>query len=518
MIQRDGARISLWQDTMTRYEPVPAVRGKKYDVAIAGGGMTGITLALQLQQHGLKCIVLEAQNIGFGTSGGTTAHLNTLLDTPYTQMIKDFGMENARIVASAARAAIQLVRDNIDQYSIDCAFEETPGYLFSQTDDQKKKLEDIYDACIDVGLQVELVGEIPVPLPFNKAMKIPQQARFHPLRYLQGIAAAFEQEGGVIVQHCRVVNCERMKDADRTLSIETSEGNFQAENMVYATHIPTGVNILHLRCPAYRSYAISVRLEDGAYPQGLVYDMHEPYHYFRTHDVDGKSYLIVGGEDHKTGEESNTSGRFLKLESYVRSHFNVLEVTHQWSSQYFEPVDGLPYIGHLPGNPDNVYVATGYSGNGMTYSHVAALLLRSLILGHDSPYSEVFNPGRVKPVAGFTEFVKHNADVVKQFAGKWFGKEELHVLAGLAPGEGKVVKYEDHTLALYKDEAGMLHAVNPACTHMKCAVAWNAAEKSWDCPCHGSRFSYDGQVLTGPADKDLEPAEVRSLEAEEKMK
>lgn len=518
MIERDGARISLWQDSVPAFEPASVTSQEKYDVVIAGGGMTGLTLALQLQQHGLKCIVLEAQTIGFGTTGGTTAHLNTLLDTPYTRIIKNFGMESARVVASATRAALQLVKDNIDQYNISCGFEEAPGFLFSQTDDQQKELEDIYDACVDVGVEVELTGSIPVPFAFNKAIRIARQAKFHPLRYLEAIAGAFEKEGGAIVQHCRVISCERLNDAGKVLKVETSEGNFLADHLVYATHIPPGINILHLRCPAYRSYAMAVKLEDNAYPEGLIYDMHDPYHYYRTQDIDGTRYLIAGGEDHKTGEEANTSGRFLKLESHVRSHFNVGEVVHQWSSQYFEPVDGLPYIGHLPGNPDNVYVATGYGGNGITYSHVAALLLRSLILGHQNPYGEVFHPGRVKPVAGFAEFVRHNADVVKQLAGKWFSKEDLHELAGLAPGEGKVVQYEEHTLALYKDDAGMLHAVNPACTHLKCSVRWNAAERSWDCPCHGSRFSYDGEVLTGPAVTNLEPAEIRSLEAEEKMR
>jgi nitrite reductase/ring-hydroxylating ferredoxin subunit len=261
---------------------------------------------------------------------------------------------------------------------------------------------------------------------------------------------------------------------------------------------------------------MAVRLEDDAYPEGLAYDMYDPYHYYRTQEIDGKKYLIAGGDDHKTGDEPNTNGCFLKLEAHVRTHFNVAEIADQWSSQYFEPVDGLPYIGHLPGNPDNVYVATGYGGNGITYSHVAALILSRRILGQQDVYNELFTPGRVKPVAAFTDFIKHNADVVKQFAGKWFKHEKLAEAASLAPGEGKVVKFENEILALYKDEQGALHAVNPACTHMKCSVTWNAGEKSWDCPCHGARYSYDGQVLNGPANKDLESVEIRALIKEEK--
>jgi glycine/D-amino acid oxidase-like deaminating enzyme/nitrite reductase/ring-hydroxylating ferredoxin subunit len=516
MISRDGARTSLWQNTVNEYTPAVTAPTRKYDVAIAGGGITGITLALQLQQHGLRCIVLEAQNLGFGTTGGTTAHLNTLLDTPYTQIIKDFGLEAARNVTSAVRAAIQLIKDNIDNFAIDCDFAEVPAYLFAQTDDQRKELENIQKACAEVGVDARFISSIPLPVSFNSALQIEGQAKFHPLRYLNALAAAFEKLGGVILQNCRVTNCEKAPQYEALLNIHTSQGVFHADNMVYATHIPPGVNIIHFRCPAYRSYAMAVTLEDEAYPYGLIYDMYDPYHYYRTQSIDGRNYLIVGGEDHKTGEEPNTAGCLLKLEAHVRSHFRVAEVTHQWSSQYFQPVDGLPYIGHLPGAEKNVYVATGYGGNGMTYSHVAALVLRSLIMGYEDPYAEIFKPSRLKPFAGFTEFVKHNADVVKQFVGKWFDHAELQAFAGLAPGEGQVVKYKGETIALYKDEAGTLHAVNPTCTHAKCSVEWNGTEKSWDCPCHGSRFSCDGEMLTAPADKNLETISLRTLQTEVK--
>jgi glycine/D-amino acid oxidase-like deaminating enzyme/nitrite reductase/ring-hydroxylating ferredoxin subunit len=514
MISRDGARISLWQDTATGYKTTSVLSARNFDVVIAGGGITGVTLALQLQQYGLKCVILEARNLGFGTTGGTTAHLNTLLDTPYNTLIKDFGIDGARFVASATRAAIQLVKDNIDEFNIDCGFEEVPGYLFSQTDDQQKELGDIRDSFIDVGINAEFTGDLPLSVPFKKAIRIPRQAKFHPLRYVHALAGAFEAAGGIIVENCRVIN--ENSNADETIDIETTLGNFHAGALVYATHIPTGINILHLRCPAYRSYAMAVKLADNVYPHGLIYDMYDPYHYYRTQRIDGNDYLIVGGEDHKTGEEINTNGKFFQLESHIRAHFDVSEIAHKWSSQFFESVDGLPYIGHLPGHSKNVFVATGYGGNGITYSHVAALVLRGLILRHESPYSELFNPGRVKPVAGFTEFVKHNADVVKKFVGKWFGQEDLQTLAELAPGEGKVVNYEEHSLALYKNEQGVIHAVNPACTHMKCSVSWNAAEKSWDCPCHGARYNSQGEVLNGPANKDLEPVEIRALQEAEK--
>jgi nitrite reductase/ring-hydroxylating ferredoxin subunit len=256
---------------------------------------------------------------------------------------------------------------------------------------------------------------------------------------------------------------------------------------------------------------VAAKLEGDHYPDDLCYDMYDPYHYYRTHEIDGQKFLIAGGEDHKTAHNDNTEACFHTLERHVREHFPVEQIAYKWSSQYFEPADGLPYIGHLPGHSENIFVATGFGVNGMTYSHVAALIFRSLLTEGDSVYKDLFAPGRVKPVAGFANFVKESADVIAQFFDKRFSQTTLHQFAEMAPGEGKVVKYEGESIALYKDGNGRLHAVNPVCPHAKCMVAWNTAEKSWDCPCHGSRFSMDGEVLTGPARTGLEKIELTDL-------
>ena len=507
MIQRDGNCVSLWQDTVDQYQPVSSNMNMVFDVAVVGGGITGITLALSLQKQGKKCIVLEAKNLCFGTTGGTTAHINTLLDNPYSSIIKDFGTDSAQLVARAVNEAVALIENNIAEHNIDCGFAKTSAYLFAQDEKQTSELNDIYDACNEVGVEAAPATQIPIPINFKKALMIPGQAKFHPTRYVLGLAKAFEDLGGVIVQQCRVTDIE---EGD-IISVDTTVKKIQARTLVYATHIPPGINLLHLRCPAYRSYAMAVKLHGNSYPEDLSYDMYDPYHYYRTQEIDGEKYLIVGGEDHKTGENENTHKSFLQLETHVRQHFDVAEVSHKWSSQYYEPVDGLPYIGKLPGAGENVLVATGYGGNGITYSHVAVLELAELILMKESKYGELFSPRRIKPVAGFTEFVKHNTDVVAQFVGKWFATEKIEELSSLAADEGKVVKFNHETMALYKDGTGTLHAVNPTCTHMKCAVAWNAAEKSWDCPCHGARYSVEGEVLNGPADANLELIELRSL-------
>jgi glycine/D-amino acid oxidase-like deaminating enzyme/nitrite reductase/ring-hydroxylating ferredoxin subunit len=501
MIARDGANISLWQNTSEPYIPVRLLdTGKNYDVVIAGGGITGITTALQLQQSGLRCVILEAHTLCFGTTGGTTAHLNTLLDTPYTTIASNFGKEGATLVASAAREAVNTVKANIEKHQIDCNFEEATAYLFSQNEKQTKELESIREATFEAGVQASYTDGTPVPVQFEKALEIKNQAKFHPTRYVLALAKAFEEAGGTIVQNCRVM----ATDNTDPLVIKTEAGDLQASWLIYATHIPPGVNLLHLRCAPYRSYAMAVRLADESYPAGLSYDMYDPYHYYRTQLIDGEQYLIIGGEDHKTAHAENTNAPFTRLESHIRNHFNVKEIAHRWSSQYFEPADGLPYIGHMPGQPGKILVATGFGGNGMTYSHVAARLLSSIVLDKESPYIKLFDPNRIKPIAGFTNFVKENVDVAKQLITGFFSKEKINALADIAPGEGKIVQLDAHTLALYKDEAGQVHALNPRCTHLKCSVSWSLAEKCWECPCHGARYDANGKVLTGPADMDLE--------------
>lgn len=509
MIFRDGSSISLWQASSEPYQTTNPHDGTTaFDVIIVGGGITGISTALLLQRSGKKCAVLEAANICFGTTGGTTAHLNTLLDTPYTTISKNFGTENAKLVANATQNAIHLIQSNIERYKIECGFQDADAYLFAQNDDQVKELEDIFNSLAEVGIRAIYSPLITVPATFKKAIRVSGQARFNPVKYVYALAKAFEEAGGTIIQQCRVTGAE---DNDNNITVETQKETFTARSLVYATHIPTGINLLHLRCVPYRSYAMAVSLADDGYPEDLCYDMYDPYHYYRTQVVDGQPYLIAGGYDHKTAHDTNTEQHFLQLESHIRTLFKVGKVEYRWSSQYFEPADGIPYIGHLPGHPGNIYVATGFGGNGMVYSSVAALTLAGMILQKETPYEKLFDPNRIKPVAGFTNFIKHNADVIKQFAGKWFYHEELETLSGLAPGEGKVVLFNKQKVAVYKSTDGKLYAVNPICTHMKCEVKWNSAEKSWDCPCHGARYRYDGSLLTGPADHPLEVINIRML-------
>ena len=501
-MKRDGAMASLWQNNMPDYvsktQQIPA---QVFDVIIVGGGVTGITTGLQLQKAGKKCLIAEAHSLCFGTTGGTTSHLNTFFDNSYHQIQKDFGEDAIQLVASATAKALELYRSNIEEYKIDCGYEQKDGYLYAQDEKQTEQLEKILEASRQAGVEVNYTDRIPLPIEFQKAIVYREQAQVHPTRYVYALARAFEEKGGVLIQNCWV---EDVVEREGGVVAQTSRGAVEANYLIYATHIPPSINLLHFRCAPYRSYAIAVKLKGGNYPEGLSYDMYDPYHYYRTQEIDGEKYFIAGGEDHKTGHQKNTDACFNQLEAHVRKHFDVEEVAFKWSSQYFEPSDGLAYIGLLPGSSGNVLVATGYGGNGMTYSHIAAPLLTDLILKKENAYAALFNPNRVKPVAGFASFVKENADVVAQFVGKRVAAEKIRELSELAPGEARLVKYEGTTLAVYKDEGGQVHALNPVCTHAKCVVDWNSAERTWDCPCHGARYSIHGEVLTGPARKGLE--------------
>jgi glycine/D-amino acid oxidase-like deaminating enzyme/nitrite reductase/ring-hydroxylating ferredoxin subunit len=509
-MERDGACNSLWQKTTSDFTSENKLTSSEqvFDVIIAGGGITGITTGLLLQKSGKSVLIAEARSAGFGTTSGTTAHLNSFFDTPYNEIQSKFGKAEAELTAKAVRLALDLIKHNVKEYKIDCGYKELPGYLFSQDEKQTKELKDILRAAKECKVDCSWSDDIPVPIPFEKAVSFSKQATFHPTRYLAALIKVFEEAGGILLEDCRVTNVEELEPN----IVSTSLGDFKAHHFIYATHIPAGVNLLHFRCAPYRSYAMAVKLEaKNDYPDGLIYDMHDPYHYYRTQEIDGELYFIAGGEDHKTGHEDNTEACFRRLEAHIRTYYPVKEVVTRWSSQYFESVDGLAYIGHLPGHPGSMYVATGYGGNGMIYSAIAAMVLTDMINGNENEYEELFDPNRIKMVAGFGKFVKEAADVIGHLVERViFPHDKLEELAGLASGEARVVKYENHRLAIYKDENGRVYALNSACTHIKCDVAWNSAEKTWDCPCHGSRFSYTGEMLTAPARKNLSPVEIRA--------
>ncbi len=502
--ERDSCTLSPWQDRTEKRQGLNAVANETediYDVLIVGGGITGITTALLLQQAGKRCILAEGHNLGYGTTGGTTAHLNTFFDASYSQIERDFGEAAARQVAEAGKDAFSMITGLIEKYQIDCDFEYKDAWLFSENKKESKELLEILESSRKAGIQVVEDRDNGVPLPFELSK---DQGQFHPLKYIYKLAEEFVKAGGILLEDAFVEQVTFEKKLHET----TINGRkIKAGNLVYATHIPPGINLLHFTCAPYRSYVLGLKLKNDNYPAGLIYDMKEPYHYFRTHVINRQPYLILGGEDHKTGHDDPEQA-FASLEAYAREYYNVASVDYKWSAQYYIPADGLPYIGPLPGGEDHTFVASGYNGNGIIFGTLAGKIISDQILGKAHPYGDLFNPSRIKPVAGFSEFVKENADVAYHFIADRLTADEISSLAELAPEQGKIVEYQDKKLAIYKDATGNIKALDPVCTHAGCFVNFNASEKSWDCPCHGGRFSLEGQVLTGPPVTDLKKVNI----------
>ncbi|KAA5532302.1 FAD-dependent oxidoreductase [Taibaiella lutea] len=504
---RDSKTLSIWQDV------IPFVNlnespneNDDFDAIIIGAGITGLTTALSLQERGKKCLILEASNIGYGTTSATTAHLNTVLDTPYNAVIKGFGEDNAQLLAQGTKQAIALIKRNIDHYKINCDFEYKDGFLYAENEEQVKDLDDIYDGLQKVGLDVSPVDTIPVPVPFIKAIQFSGQAQFHPVNYLLALTEAFTEKGGIIKEHALV---SKVEDKNGTQEVHTPDAVYKAASVVYATHVPPGISILSFKCAPYRTYLLGVTLNDEhQYPEALAYDCEEPYHYFRTVYLDDKKILLVGGNDHKTGHNENTEHIFTELEAYIRKHYDVRTIDYKWSSQYYESADGLPYIGKYPGGNEHLYVATGYGGNGMIFGTLAGHIIADLIITGESAYADLFAPSRLKLMASFKNMVTENADVAKHFIADRLSVEALEEFADLGKEEGRVVKYQEKQIAIYKDEYGVLKALSPVCPHAGCIVSWNSAEKSWDCPCHGARYDTDGQLLNGPSVKPLKKIDI----------
>lgn len=504
---RDGAQESLWQQSnkiilnQNFGEFLPAT---VYDAVVVGAGITGITTALLLQRSGLSCVIVEAQLPGFGTTGGTSAHLNTFFDASYPEVESDFGKQGSKLLAQAGKEALNMIRAFVKELNIDCQLEDKSAWLYAESKQESKQLQRILEASKAVGIKVDPTNENLVPVPFDSVICFQGQGQFHPLKYISALLTEFIRLGGVL-QADTVVSDSSFQN--QVYSLTTAKGFIHAKNLIYATHIPPGLNSMSFKNAPYRSYVLALRLKDNNYPQGLAYDMQEPYHYYRTQEIDGEPYLIVGGQDHKTGH-GDPELAFKALEDYVCQYYQVESVDYRWSSQYYVPVDGLPYIGQLPGAAKGTFMATGFNGNGMTFGTLSAQIICALILKKESPYTSLFNPSRSKPVAGFSEFVKENADVAWHFIADRFSTEQLNSLADLAAQQGKLVDFEGKKLAIYKDDQGKVTALNPTCTHAGCTVQFNAAERSWDCPCHGGRFDISGKVITGPPTIDLETVMV----------
>lgn len=505
-LQRDSATLSPWQNFSQIAQPTSLNTAQgTYDVIIIGAGITGVTTALLLQKAGKRCLILDGGNLGFGTTGGTTAHINTFFDTTYPEIDSKFSGDTSKLVADAGKLAVKMIHSFVTTYEIECDFETKVGYLYAETEKEAEQLNELLESAKNAGIEVDRSTTNGVPVSFLQSVKFEGQAQFHPLKYIQALAKQFIELGGIIKDHTFV---NEVKQEDDQCIANAENEVFVADYLLYATHIPPGINKFSFRCAPYRSYVLGIRLNDESqYPENLSYDMQEPYHYFRTHVIDGEKILILGGADHKTGHDDPQQA-FEDLENYAAQHFIIKDIPYQWSSQYYVPADGLPYIGRMNKADDRIFVATGYNGNGMTWGTIAGQIISDLILERENTFVELLDPCRVKPIAGFSEFVKENADVAYHFVVDRFTSEGLESFKEIGRNEGKVVDFEGKQLAIYKDKEGIISALSPVCTHAGCIVSFNTEEKSWDCPCHGGRFDLDGKVLCGPPLANLKRVEI----------
>ncbi len=482
----------------------PVSRSMETDILVIGGGITGVTTAYLLQQAGREVMLIEGKTLGAGVTSSTSGHLTPAFDSHYYQLIQDFDLNTARQIYQAMTAAIDTIEHITQQELLDCNFKRIPGYLYAEIENQLEELEKEFTASLDVGMNAQWADQLPLPFRTQKGIIYHHHAQFHVLRYLYGLAQKLVEKGARLYVQTRAVQVSEEEDKVR-VSLENGH-TLTARQVVMATHAPLGLNPIQTEVAPYRSYVMAAKVKKLP-EEGLYWDLYDPYHYTRRAQYKGQDVLIVGGCDHKTGQKTDTKQSYAALQQYINSRFGLEEVLFSWSGQVFEPVDGLPFIGKSPFQK-NTYIATGYSGDGLTWGTAAAHILTDLITAHDNPLVDIVSPNRMNVMASAKDFVKENINVAYHFV-----KDRLSVdadtLKDIAAGEGKIIRHQGKQMAVYCDEHGHYHALDPVCSHMKCIVQWNSAEKTWDCPCHGGRFSWTGENLDAPPLHRLKPIDLK---------
>ncbi|RZJ29514.1 MAG: FAD-dependent oxidoreductase [Flavobacterium sp.] len=511
-----GAHKSFWIGT---------VPGKSYetlsgdietDVLVIGGGISGLTTAYHLLKAGRKVALVEDGNIGSGESGRTTAHLSDALDDRYYDLEKFFGKDGAKLAAESHMQAIKTIENTVHLENIDCQFKIVDGYLFLHPSDKEENLEKEYESTKNVGLDTAFVTGIPgiKDGENRKAIRYPRQGQFHIMEYLHGLSDAIIRLGGKIYTNTKAGKIDK--------NGATANGyTISANHIVVATNTPINdLFTIHTKQHPYRTYVIAAKIKKGKLPYTLWWDTGDqdskwvsmPYHYVRLAELDENyDVLISGGEDHKTGQADQENipeeNRYERLEAWTRGMFpQIEEILYRWSGQVMEPVDGLAYIGKNPGD-ENIYIITGDSGNGMTHGTIGGLLVTDLILGRKNPYEKLYDPSRIN-LSAASDFLQETGNMAAQYLD-WVTPEAVKDADALSPGEGGIITSGLKKTAVYRDEQQNLHSFSAICPHLGCIVQWNADEKSFDCPCHGSRFTCYGKLVNGPAVSDLKQVEIK---------
>ncbi|MBA3710712.1 MAG: FAD-dependent oxidoreductase [Planctomycetes bacterium] len=503
-----GRMQPIWLTTAELPKFPHLTRNLDTDVCIVGAGIAGLTTAYLLVRAGRRVVVLEDGDICSGETGRTSAHLSNALDDRYFELEHLHGLDGARLAAESHTAAIDLIEDIVAKEAIDCEFERVDGYLFIPPGESLEILEREISATHRAGLTgVRWVPRAPLgTFETGRALCFPRQAQFHPIKYLARLAQIITDAGGQIF--CRT-HAEDVHGGSPARVLAKGGHVVTAGSVIIATNTPINDRVvIHTKQAAYRSYVIGARVPAGSIPKALLWDTPDPYHYVRVKTMGGPgseaSYdvLIVGGEDHKTGQKDDAEMRYRLLEMWAMERYPMIErIEFRWSGQIMEPVDCLAFIGHNPWDDENVYICTGDSGNGLTHGTIAAMINSDLILGRDNPWSKLYDPRR-RSLKSAGDFAKENLNVLPQYAD-WLTPGEVKEPSRIPRGSGMVLRKGLTKVAVFCDDKGACHECSAVCPHLGCIVSWNSGEKTWDCPCHGSRFDAYGAVINGPANSNL---------------
>ena len=495
-----------WSDSGTLLKFESLSHDAQVDVVIIGGGLTGITTAHLLKEAGAKVALLERERCGAADTGHTTAHLTYVTDERLHRLVKLFGRDGAKGFWEAGASAIDEISGIIQRGNVACDFKWLPGYLHGKLEGEndsaeRQSLEQEAALAAELGFDAEFVKS--VPYAHRPGIRFNHQARFHPLKYLAPLVSGIPGNGSFVFE-----NTEASQIETDPLTIHAGNHKIRCNYLVIATHTPlmgksslVSATLFQTKLALYTSYVIGAKLPAGTVPEALFWDTSDPYFYLRADRHAGSEYCIFGGEDVKTGQEEDAKAVFERLEEKLRRVLPGATVEHRWLGQVVETNDGLPFIGE---NSSQQFVATGFGGNGFTLGTLSAMMVRDKFVGRKNPWLELFDVNRKKLHGGTWRFVKENLDYPYYMLRDRFAAAEGDSVDDLKIGEGRILKLEGTRVAAYRDDSGKVHLLSPVCTHLRCIVRWNNADKTWDCPCHGSRFKPTGEVFSGPAEEPLE--------------